>query len=79
MAADDRQKRMDELLDKASIREVVETYCRGIDRVHPDLAAYLDEEGREDLARLEAALDVKVIVQGVDKQPHREEYDIKLR
>jgi ribonuclease G len=48
-------------------------------RVHPDLAAYLDEEGREDLARLEAALDVKVIVQGVDKQPHREDYDIKLR
>jgi ribonuclease G len=48
-------------------------------RVHPDLAAYLEEEGREDLARLEAALDVKVIVQGVDKQPHREDYDIKLR
>jgi len=48
-------------------------------RVHPDLATYLEEEGREDLARLEAALDVKVIVQPVDKQPHREDYDIKLR
>ena len=48
-------------------------------RVHPDLATYLEEEGREDLGRLEAALDVKVIVQPVDKQPHREDYDIKLR
>jgi ribonuclease G len=48
-------------------------------RVHPDLAAYFEEEGREDLARLEAALNVKVIVQPVDKQPHREDYDIKLR
>jgi ribonuclease G len=50
-----------------------------IARVHPDLAAYLEEEAREDLARLESALDVKVIVQPVDKQPHREDYDIKLR
>jgi ribonuclease G len=50
-----------------------------IARVHPDLATYLEEEGREDLARLESALDVKVIVQPVDKQPHREDYDIKLR
>jgi ribonuclease G len=50
-----------------------------IARVHPDLATYLEEEAREDLARLESALDVKVIVQPVDKQPHREEYDIKLR
>ena len=48
-------------------------------RVHPDLAAYLEGEGREDLARLEAALDVKVSVQSVDKQPHREDYEIKLR
>jgi len=48
-------------------------------RVHPDLATYFEEEGREDLARLEAALDVKVIVQPVDKQPHREDYDIRLR
>src|SRR6059036_1077206 len=49
-----------------------------IARVHPDLATYLEDEGREDLARLESALDVKVIVQPVDKQPHREDYDIKL-
>ena len=48
-------------------------------RVHPDLAAYLEDEGREDLARLEAAMDVKVVVQPVDKQPHREDYDITLR
>ena len=48
-------------------------------RVHADLAAYFEEEGREDLARLEAALDVKVIVQPADKQQHREDYDIRLR
>src|SRR5439155_1051315 len=48
-------------------------------RVHLDLAAYFEEEGREDLARLEAALDVKVIVQPADKQQHREDYDIRLR
>jgi len=48
-------------------------------RVHPDLAAYLEDEGRADLERLEAALDVKVIVQPVDKQPHREDYEIRLR
>src|SRR5262245_59737002 len=48
-------------------------------RIHPDLAAYLEEAGREDLARLEAALNIKVIVQPVDKQPHREDYEIKLR
>ena len=48
-------------------------------RVHPDLAAYLDDEGREDLARLEAAMDVKVAVQPVEKQTHREDYEITLR
>jgi len=36
-----------------------------------------DREGIHD--RLEAALDVKVIVQPADKQQHREEYDIRLR
>jgi Ribonuclease G/E len=50
-----------------------------IARVHPDLAVYLEGEGREELARLEAALDVKVIVQPVDRQEHREDYDIRLR
>src|SRR5438046_5035173 len=40
-------------------------------RVHADLAAYFEEEGREDLARVEAALDVKVIVQPADKQQDR--------
>src|SRR5438094_571397 len=44
-----------------------------------DLAGYFEGEGREELARLEAALDVKVIVQPVDKQEHREDYDIRLR
>jgi ribonuclease G len=50
-----------------------------IARVHPDLAVYFEGEGREELARLEAALDVKVIVQPVDRQEHREDYDIRLR
>jgi ribonuclease G len=57
---------------EAARREVVA-------RVHPDLAAYLEGDGREELTRLEAALDVKVIVQPVDKQPHREDYEIRLR
>jgi ribonuclease G len=48
-------------------------------RAHPDLAAYLEGEARADLTRLEAALDVKVIVQPVDKQPHRDEFEIRLR
>jgi ribonuclease G len=50
-----------------------------IARVHPDVAAYLEGEARADLASLETALDVKVIVQPVDKQPHRDEFEIRLR
>jgi ribonuclease G len=50
-----------------------------IARVHPDVAAYLEGEARADLSRLETALDVKVIVQPVDKQPHRDEFEIRLR
>jgi ribonuclease G len=48
-------------------------------RVHPDLAAYLEGEARPDLARLEAALDVKAIVQPADKPAPRDEFDIRLR
>ena len=48
-------------------------------RVHPDLAIYFEAEGRDELARLEAALDVKVIVQPADRQQHRDDYDIRLR
>jgi ribonuclease G len=48
-------------------------------RVHPDVAAYLEGEARADLTSLETALDVKVIVQPADKQPHRDEFEIRLR
>ena len=48
-------------------------------RVHPDLAAFLEGEVRGELTQLETALDVKVIVQPVDKQALREEFDIRLR
>jgi ribonuclease G len=48
-------------------------------RVHPDLAAYFEGDGREELAKLEGALGVKVIVQPADRQTHRDEYEIRLR
>jgi ribonuclease G len=48
-------------------------------RVHPDIAAYLEAEARADLHRLETLLDAKVVVQAVDKQPHRDEYEIRVR
>jgi ribonuclease G len=48
-------------------------------RVHPDLAVFLEGEARADLTRLETALNVKVIVQPVDKQPHREDFEIRVR
>jgi hypothetical protein len=48
-------------------------------RAHPDVAGYLEGDARADLARLETALDVKVIVQPVEKQTHREEFEIRLR
>jgi ribonuclease G len=50
-----------------------------IARVHPDVAGYLEGEGRADVGRLEQMLDVKVIVQPVEKQAHREEFEIRLR
>jgi ribonuclease G len=48
-------------------------------RAHPDVTAYLEGEARADLSRLETALDIKAIVQPVDKQAHREEFEIRLR
>jgi ribonuclease G len=49
-------------------------------RVHPDLAAYLEEgDGREGLQRLSRTLDVKVTVQAATGHVHREEYQISLR
>jgi ribonuclease G len=48
-------------------------------RVHPDLAAYLDGEGRPDLQRLEAALEVKITVQAGSGQGQREEYELRVR
>ena len=48
-------------------------------RVHPDVAAYLDGEGRADLERLEAALEVKITVQAASGQAPREEYEVRVR
>jgi ribonuclease G len=48
-------------------------------RVHPDLAAYLDGEGRADLQRLEAVLKVKITVQTGSGQGPREEYELRVR
>jgi ribonuclease G len=48
-------------------------------RVHPDVAAYLDGEARADLERLQAALDVKIIVQATGGQAPREEYELRVR
>ena len=48
-------------------------------RVHPDVAAYLSGEGRADLERLEAALEVKVTVQAASGQAPREEFEVRVR
>jgi ribonuclease G len=48
-------------------------------RVHPDVATYLEGEVRAELSLLENALDAKITVQPVDKQPHREDFEIRLR
>ena len=48
-------------------------------RVHPDLAAYLSGEGRPDLERLEAVLEVKITVQAASAQSQREDYDLRVR
>jgi ribonuclease G len=48
-------------------------------RVHPDLAGYLGADGRPELERLEAALEVKITVQSASAQAPREEYELKVR
>jgi ribonuclease G len=48
-------------------------------RVHPDLSAYLEAEGRPDLARLEAALEVKITVHAAPSLTQRDEYELKVR
>ena len=50
-----------------------------VTRVHPDLASYLEGEGRPDLQRLEAALAVKITVQAAPAQSQREDYDLRVR
>jgi ribonuclease G len=50
-----------------------------IARVHPDLVAYLETEGRPDLQRLEAVLEVKITVQAAPPQSQREDYDLRVR
>jgi ribonuclease G len=48
-------------------------------RVHPDVAAWIDREGRGDLERLEAGLQVKISVQSASGQPQREDYEVRVR
>jgi hypothetical protein len=48
-------------------------------RVHPDMVGYLEGDGRESLARLAAALDLKISVQAAGGHIHREEYQIQPR
>ena len=48
-------------------------------RVHPELAAYLESEGRADLERLEAGLEVKITVQAASSQAQREDYELRVR
>ncbi|HET7340072.1 MAG TPA: Rne/Rng family ribonuclease [Methylomirabilota bacterium] len=48
-------------------------------RVHPDVAGYIEREGRPDLERLQSALDVKISVQAAPSQVQREEYEIRVR
>jgi ribonuclease G len=48
-------------------------------RAHPELVQYLENEGREALQRLSAALGVKIAVQTVGGHPHREDYEIHVR
>jgi ribonuclease G len=48
-------------------------------RVHPDVARYFEGDGSPDLKKLEAGLGVTVSVQPAPGQPHREDYDIRIR
>ncbi|MBI2206337.1 MAG: Rne/Rng family ribonuclease [Candidatus Rokubacteria bacterium] len=48
-------------------------------RAHPELVQYLENDGRDALARLGTSLGVKVGVQTAGGHPHREDYEIHLR
>ena len=48
-------------------------------RVHPDVAAYIEREGRDALQRLEAGLEVKVTVQPAASPSQREDYEVRAR
>jgi ribonuclease G len=48
-------------------------------RVHPDVAGYLEADGRPDLERLQTGLEVKITVQPAPSQPQREEYELRVR
>ena len=50
-----------------------------IARVHPDVAAYIEREGRADLERLESGLQVKITVHAGSGQSPREEYEVRVR
>jgi ribonuclease G len=48
-------------------------------RVHPEIAEFLEGEGREPLERLSAAADRKIVVQAATGRRGREEYELILR
>ena len=48
-------------------------------RVHPDLAAWIEREGRGDIERLQAGLEVKITVQTASPPSPREEYELRVR
>jgi ribonuclease G len=48
-------------------------------RVHPDVAGYLEADGRPDLERLQTGLEVKITVQAASNQAQREEYELRVR
>jgi ribonuclease G len=48
-------------------------------RVHPEMVAYLEGDGREGVQRLAAMLDVKIVVQTAAARVGREDYEITVR
>jgi ribonuclease G len=50
-----------------------------IARVHPEIAAFFESDGRDALARLNASLDVKVTIQPAGGHGTREDYEIQVR
>jgi ribonuclease G len=48
-------------------------------RAHPQVAGYFEADGRDAVARLAAALDVKITVQAAAAQSAREEFEVQAR